>query len=148
MKSNIFKFFLVSFLILILTGCASLTMMSTKNLTINGSKLTVEVAETWSQLSQGLGGRTELGADQGMLFVYADSHFRNFHMKEMNFPLDFIWINERRIVGLSANVPVFSADGTISRLKSPGPVNRVLEIPAGWIAAHGLKIGDTVAGLD
>ena len=119
-----------------------------KEVTINSTRLRVEVANTKAKRSKGLSGRAVLPENEGLLFLFPEPGRNPFWMKELKFPLDFIWINERRIVGLSANVPVFSADGTISRLKSPGPVNRVLEIPAGWIAAHGLKIGDTVAGLD
>ncbi|MCX6785309.1 MAG: DUF192 domain-containing protein [Candidatus Komeilibacteria bacterium] len=142
------KFSAVLFALLILGGCGLAQKMETASLKIGNIALTVEVAKTPSQMAQGLSGRTDLCASCGMLFSYNDSAIRTFWMKNMNFPLDFIWISGQKIVGLSQNVPITDESGKVKILSSFRPVNRVLELSAGWIGQNSVKIGDLVPGLD
>lgn len=126
-----------------LSGCSrkpELNRLATAE--INGQQLRLEVVSTDSAMAQGLSGRTELCENCGMLFNYGnDYQVRDFWMKEMNFPLDYLWLKDDLVVGLTKDVPVLT-DGQITRLQSPEAVNQVIEVKAGLIEKSGVKIGD------
>lgn len=112
---------------------------------IGTQKLRVEVAKTPEELSKGLGGRDTLGSD-GMLFLLPVRIIPTFWMKGMRFGLDFVWINEGKVVALTPNIP-FEPGVSDAALKtySPGlPTDTVLELLQGDIAKRGIKVGDTV----
>jgi uncharacterized membrane protein (UPF0127 family) len=62
-------------------------------------------------------------------------------MKNMQFPLDFVWIEENRVVNITENVPIYT-NGEFTRLSSEA--NNVLELKAGSVSRYGIKIGDDV----
>jgi len=113
------------------------------NVVINNKAIKVEIAETATEQRQGLSGRTDLCADCGMLFIFPDSQIRKFWMKNMNFPLDIIWIDENKIVNISKNLPPEGASPQES-YSSQLPVNNVLEVDAGYFERNQFKIGDEV----
>ncbi len=105
-------------------------------------KVTVkaEAVRTPHKLYLGLSYRRELPEGQGMLFFMPKVEVQTFCMRGMRFPLDFIWISEGRVAGLTRNVPPdFSGD-----LSSPAPVNYVLEVPAGFADKYAIQVGDPV----
>lgn len=99
----------------------------------------VEVAETPEQQARGLAGRETLEADRGMLFVFSSFGVHRFTMNGMLFPLDFIWIRENRVIGVTEN----AAPGT-AVINPPEAVDAVLEVNAGAAAEFGIKAGDAV----
>ena len=107
--------------------------------------VSIEVADDKDERSKGLSFRDSLPEDQGMLFVFEKVDKYRFWMRQVKFPLDFIWINGDTIVDLLPNVPIPAPDTADSALPLYGPVtpiNRVLEVNAGYIAKHGIKVGD------
>ncbi len=114
----------------------------------------VELAATPEQWQRGLSGRLSLGRGQGMLFDMRSSDNRRpgFWMKDMKFPLDFIWIDKGRVVDITADVLASSPDALTAgaadrQLKIYYPsrdVDMVLEVNAGWSTANKIKIGDEV----
>jgi uncharacterized membrane protein (UPF0127 family) len=115
----------------------------TASVIINNQRIYVELAVTPSEKDRGLGYRTRLAPDHGMMFLFDHQDTYPFWMKGMNFPLDYIWIEGNRIVDLSANVPVIIKN-QINTLKPKVPVDKVLEVNAGTISKYHFKIGDTV----
>src|SRR5689334_2050606 len=89
---------------------------------INGHTIAAEVAITNAEKQKGLGGRTTLGKDQGMLFVYQHADRYGYWMKDMQFPLDFIWIHGTTVVDLSKRIPAPDAS-------SPRPVEIAPIVP-------------------
>jgi uncharacterized membrane protein (UPF0127 family) len=68
-------------------------------------------------------------------------------MKGMRFCLDIVWIAGDEIVGAAESVcpdPDGTADGDRARYPSEVPVTHVLEVPGGWLAAHGYGEGTPV----
>lgn len=90
----------------------------------------VEIADTMKKKEKGLSGRASLPQDQGMLFVFSEPGNYYFWMKDMNFPLDFIWINGNEIVDISKNIKPEEYQLPKS-LTSKKPADKVLEINAG-----------------
>ena len=72
---------------------------------VNGVALDVEIADTRERQIQGLSGRESLGENSGMLFVYEEPGLPGIWMKDMNFPIDIVWItSEKRIVSTSKDI--------------------------------------------
>lgn len=116
-------------------------------LDINGHIFKVEIADTQSKRSKGLSGRSSLPEDQGMLFVFDRADKYPFWMKELKFPLDFIWIKEDSVVDILPNVPPPAEGQTDESLPIYQPrveIDKVLEINGGVAEKLGLKLGDTV----
>ncbi len=106
----------------------------------------VDVAVTPEDKERGLAYRDFLASDRGMLFIYDHKGQYDFWMKGMRFPLDFVWLDDKRVVDITANVPV-AANGTLPAYHPKVPVNQVLEVPAGTIENIGITIGDTLEVL-
>ena len=116
-------------------------------LTIGGGlRVDAEIADTEPLRERGLGFRDGLRQGWGMLFVYASPSRHTFWMKGMRFCLDIIWIEGGQIQGAAESVcPVpGAADADLPRFDSPGAVTYILEMPAGWMSAHGFKLGTSV----
>ncbi len=103
----------------------------------------VELAVTEAEKQRGLGYRTHLAPDEGMLFVYSHPEQYSFWMKGMQFPLDIIWIHGKTIVDITANVPV-ATSGAMPTYSPKAPADKVLEVHAGTVERLGVKIGDPV----
>ncbi len=108
--------------------------------TVGQAKIKAEAVRTPDKLYLGLSQRRNLPAGQGMLFIMPELQVQSFCMRGMHFPLDFIWIAHGRVAGLTPNVP---ADFP-GNLTSPEPVNYILEVPAGFVDRHRLRVGDRV----
>lgn len=119
----------------------------TGTVTVGGVPVTVDLALTPAQQARGLGYRAGLAPGTGMLFVNDDASIRTFWMKGMRFCLDIIWIEDGEVTGAAESVcPVApgTPDAEQPRYSSEVPVQYVLEVPAGWLAANGLGAGSPV----
>jgi uncharacterized membrane protein (UPF0127 family) len=79
-----------------------------------------------------------------MLFVFGSAAPRDFVMRGVEFPIDMIWIRSGRVTGVTADARPVRETG-MRLYPSPGPIDRVLEVPAGWAAANGVEAGDRFA---
>ena len=109
--------------------------------TSTGEEIPVEVADTLKKRSLGLGKRTSLKKGWGMLFVFEKRKPYRFWMKDMQFPLDIIWLDNHRIVHIIHNAKPVNSRDEPEIMTSPVPVNFVLEIAAGRAAELRLKTG-------
>lgn len=133
------------------TQAPSLPFMPEQTVTgtvqIDSAQIKVEIADTQKKRSKGLGGRTSLGQDEGMLFIPPQAGKYPFWMKGLNFPLDFIWIRGDKIVDILENVqppqPGQSED-SLPIYQSKEDIDKILELSAGTIKRLNIKVGDTV----
>lgn len=105
--------------------------------------LEVEIVNQPASITQGLSGRSEIGAE-GMLFVLGSDRQAVFWMKDMLFDLDLVWIRDGEIVAILQNVPRPARGTPDAELELYSPevlVDMVLEIPAGQAAAQGFEPG-------
>jgi uncharacterized membrane protein (UPF0127 family) len=120
---------------------------ATERILIGGVVLTVELALTGPEQQRGLSGRTSLSSNQGMLFVFVYQDYWSFWMYDMKFPLDIIWFDSsRRAVYLEPNLPL------CTQLNCPVitpdlQARYVLEVNAGFAAAHNITLGKTFVVL-
>ncbi len=110
----------------------------------NGCSLIAELAITEEERQLGLMFREKINPDQGMLFVFEKEDILSFWMKNMNFPLDILWLNqEKRIVHMESHVPPCQ-DPDCPSYFSPFPAMYVLELKKGSVETNQLKLYDKI----
>lgn len=113
---------------------------------IAGQGIEVELARTPAEQAQGLSDHAPLADNQGMLFIFPDQQVRQFWMKDMLFPLDIIWLSNNRIIKIDRNLAP-EGEKPKNLYSSNLPVDRVLEINAGWADKHRVKENDLIQYL-
>jgi uncharacterized membrane protein (UPF0127 family) len=108
--------------------------------------LDVEVVNTNLSRSLGLSGRSRLQDNEGMLFVFDHPGKYGFWMKDMNFALDIIWINQNGIVvWIEREVDPSSYPKAFI---NQADASYVLEINSGLSKKFGLYLGSKVSFLE
>jgi uncharacterized protein len=107
----------------------------------------VEEADSPAEREQGLMGRTSLGADEGMIFLFDDVAdgpvTSEFWMKDTLIPLSVaFWDEHGRIVGIRDMDPC--TEDRCPTYSSPTPYIGALEVNIGFFAEHGVKTGDRI----
>lgn len=103
--------------------------------------VTVEVVSSAAEMARGLSSRTQLKDDTGMLFVFSVEGPYRFWMKDMKFPLDIIWINDKKeIVAVAEDLtPCLPNDCPL--YTAPKNARYVLEVNAGYAKKHNIRQG-------
>lgn len=132
------------FVVLIVIGILQSGLLSrTATAELRGQTFKLEVARTEEQKQIGLSQHEKLEEDQGMIFIFDKPGNYSFWMKDMDFPIDIIFINEETIVEIFENQePVES--GTPPVITSAEVADKVLEINAGLSGKYGIKKGDKI----
>lgn len=99
-----------------------------------------ELADTIPKQRQGLMFRTEMGADEGMIFPYDPPEQLGFWMRNTVLPLDIIFIGpDNRILNIEEGVPYNEVS-----VQSEGLAIAVLELNLGRSEELGIEPGDLV----
>lgn len=99
----------------------------------------VEIADTDSARELGLSFKKKISTDEGMLFVFDTPGNYAFWMKDMNFPLDIIWLDENgRVVKIEGNVAPSTYPGYFV---NDAKAKYVLEISASTSEKLGIYLG-------
>ncbi|HRZ30119.1 MAG TPA: DUF192 domain-containing protein [Candidatus Paceibacterota bacterium] len=100
-------------------------------ITIAGKEFKLEIADTNEERQQGLSGRASLPRDTGLLFVFEQPGRYGFWMKEMNFPIDIVWLDKnKKVLGTTKNLQPSSYPKIFY---SPENTSYALEINTGII---------------
>lgn len=111
---------------------------------VGGQRYYVEIADDDGERARGLMFRDELGADEGMLFVWREPAPRSFWMLNTRIPLDIVYIGPGlEIVGWSLDTPPCRTR-RCPGYPSGAPAQYVLEVNAGEMERLGVEIGDPV----
>ena len=132
----------LTFLIYFLSGLISPKMAEVKindNFSCHG-----EVVKNFIRQAQGLSGTNELNKFDCMIFVYNDSKNRTFWMRDMNYPIDIIFIENNEIVDVRENLEKPKKDN-IPQYTSKKPADTVIELKKGVINEFNIKIGDKIS---
>lgn len=110
------------------------------HLYLNGRIIQLEFARTPAEQYQGLSDHDDLCPTCGMLFSYDAPRSLTFVMRRMHFPLDIVWVREKKVVGVAKNLPPESTE-PYTLYNSPEAADTVLELPAGQAAFYNLETG-------
>ena len=116
-------------------------------LKIKDHVITVYIANTPGMLYKGLGKRADLDTHDGMVLLFSDTARHTIVMRDMQFPIDIMWIHNGKVVDMvkHAQIEPGVPESKLRRYRPRIEANTVLEVSAGWVDAHGVVIGDTVA---
>lgn len=119
---------------------------SQRTVRIGNTDINVDVRDTAMSRAQGLSGRPTLESGHGMLFIFDKPGEYGFWMKDMNFAIDILWIQDGKVVGISENLAPEPEKNilTLTVHRPPQPVQHVLEILAGAAKQYGFAVGDSV----
>lgn len=121
------------------------TNVSKPYITIENTTFKLELAKTIPEQNKGLSNRKSLAANRGMLFLFPEKGFYSFWMKDMEFPLDIIFISGDTVVTIVENAPAPKSMTDNLPLYNPEvPVDKVLEVNAGTVKKYGIVKGDKV----
>ncbi|MEI6479777.1 MAG: DUF192 domain-containing protein [bacterium] len=124
----------------------SSTLNKGTEIIIGSAQIATEVMRTDKEMARGLGGRNQIGWQEGMLFAYKNAAYPSFWMKDMRFPIDIVWIRENKVIGVTENIdPQIGASQSALRLYEPTDfIDNVLELHAGAVRKFNIKQGDSV----
>ncbi|MBI3020123.1 MAG: DUF192 domain-containing protein [Parcubacteria group bacterium] len=114
-------------------------------ISLANASVSVEIPLTKTGFLKGLGGKTSLPKDGGMLFLCIPDAYQKFWMKEMRFPIDIIWIDESfTVVDITSEISPESFPETFAPSR---PAAHVLEVESGFAKEHAIVPGTMVYGL-
>ena len=101
--------------------------------------LRVDLATTSAEREKGLGGRTSIPEDYGMLFVFPKDDLYGFWMKDTLIPLDMFWLDGKgQVISIAQDVATSSFPNVFY---PSAPARYVLETNAGFARDHGIRTG-------
>jgi len=83
--------------------------------------------------------------DQAMIFLYDPPELVAMWMKNTILPLDMLFVDAR---GCVVTIKQNARPGSLAQIESRVPVQLVVELKAGTVAAHNITLGDRVLRLD
>lgn len=135
---TIFLFCILLFVLLPLASSQEWRKVCIKDVCVEA-----QAPDTVEGILKGLMFREYLGEEEGMLFIFPIEYKHEFWMKNMNFPLDIIWIDkDKKIVDIKAGVmPCAEACDNLIPIKE---ALYVLEVNAGFVKKNNIGLGDEV----
>ena len=131
------------FLFVFLTGRFS--SLPKTPVTIDSQKFSLFVAKTQKEKEIGLSDTKSIPDDGGMMFQFDTPGYYSFWMRDMDFPIDIIFVKDGKIVTIYKNVlPPTSKEQQLPVYTSQEPSNLVLEIKSGLSDKYNIEKGDTV----
>ena len=101
----------------------------------------VELASSPETRARGLMFRTNMAANEGMLFRFENEIMVRMWMKNTFIPLDMVFMNR---AGKIVSIFEGAQPGSLSLISSQFPAKFVLELNAGQVASTGLAAGQTM----
>lgn len=115
---------------------------NTATLEVADKKIQLDIAKSEEARAKGLGGRESMADDQGMLFVFDQPAVECFWMKDMQFPIDIIWLNTaKQVVHVERNL---SPETYPASYCPKLPAKYVVELNAGQAKQLDISPGDTL----
>lgn len=121
---------------------------------ISGREWRLEVAADDAARSRGLGGRSELPPDGGMIFIFPDAAPRAFWMAECRMPIDLIFLDRFGTILALHEMPAepprgegeseSDYHGRLPMYASRRPAQFAIELPPGSIRSLGLSVNSRI----
>ncbi len=129
--------------LLILTLLPIKTFANHANIKINNTEITVEIADTPKLKRKGLMFRKYLPEKNGMIFLFDKPQKTNFWMKNVNFPLDLIFIYKNKIIKIYKKLPPCKSKHC-PIYPSKVLTECVIELNGGFCQKYGIQVGQKI----
>jgi uncharacterized membrane protein (UPF0127 family) len=113
-------------------------------LTLGTNSLNAQIAADDASRERGLMSRTNLGADEAMVFVFPQPRSVNFWMKDTPIPLSIAYAGRSGMIYELHDMKPFDETPIPS---ASSAVVYAIEVPQGWFHQHGVLAGGSVSGL-
>lgn len=111
---------------------------------IGDGVFSTKVAKTPTERQKGLADVAQLREDQAMLFVYDRDNKWEMNMKDIEYPLDIVWLDAtKKVVHIVKNAPPESYP--FEKFAPKEEARYVLELPGGTVSKKSITIGGTAA---
>lgn len=110
-------------------------------ITIGPKTFYAEVADTEESREAGLTQRTALKEDQAFLIVYDANDIQPITTRDMQFPVDIVWIDQNKKVAFVARNAVPSVTGVY---RPSGKTRYVMMLSAGATAKYSITVGKQI----
>ena len=132
-------------LVVVIAGVVLLlaNLQSSQKLSLGSREFNTTILRTTDELRKGLSGTKSLAANHAMVFVFEKDSRWGIWMKDMNYAIDIVWLdNQFKVVHLVQDAQPSSYPETIF---TPQENSRyVIELASGTIEGTGVKKGDLV----
>ena len=104
--------------------------------------IVVQIADTSNEQTQGLSDRLGLAEGTGMIFVFNSPAPQYMWMKDMNFALDMVWLDQnKKVVHIAADATPQSYEKNPPEIFfSETPALYVIELPSGDAGRFGIAL--------
>ena len=109
---------------------------------IGDHQILAEIARFPVEMATGMMHRTEMGENQGMLFVFQRPQRASFYMKNTLIPLSGAYIDAE---GVILEINDFQPKNEMPVVAKSDQIHFVLESPQGWFESHGIAPGTVIA---
>jgi uncharacterized membrane protein (UPF0127 family) len=115
--------------------------VQTATLELNNSTYQLTIVQSDADRQRGLSGTASLPSDHAMLFVFPNIGRPAIWMKDMNYPIDIVWLDsDKKVVYMVKNAQPSSYPDTIFQTDKDS--RYVIELSAGTIEKTGIHRGD------
>jgi len=136
--------FVFLLLIVAFTGCLGSSGDDIVEVKIGDHVVYAEVADSSSEKVRGLMYRSHLNETEGMLFIYDSERNISFWMKNMEIPINMIWLDSNlSVVHIEESVPPCEDDDCPS-YAAPSKAMYILEVSANFTSRNDVQVGDQI----
>jgi uncharacterized membrane protein (UPF0127 family) len=108
-------------------------------------RIEAAIADTREKRYLGLSATEELPKNRGMLFIHDDPGTYTYVMRDMSFGIDIVFIGADGTITTIHEAPKPGPNENGNDQEYPGEGQYVLEVNKGWMADHGVEVGDEAA---
>ncbi len=112
------------------------TSYATAKFLLHDEIFTARIADTDDKRTLGLSGTSGLGKNEAMVFKMPGLNRYSFWMKDMQYPLDILWLKGNTIVDMAPRVPpapIGAPDDQIQKYTSRLDADIVVEVVSGTV---------------
>lgn len=122
------------------------TYLPKRSIMIDKVSYDVMLADNPQRRYKGLSNRKDLGKYYGMYFEFERDDIHTIVMRDMNFDIDIIWIDDGKVVDIveGAKVEKDVPESQLKRYFSEVIADSVLESRAGFVKEKEVEVGDYV----
>ncbi|NLF84114.1 MAG: DUF192 domain-containing protein [Candidatus Gastranaerophilales bacterium] len=139
--SKIVALCLVTAFIAVAASCLAFKANENNYAIIKGRKIYLEIADTPEKQFKGLMHIKQLPENHGMIFLFNKAEPRSFWMKNMEMPIDIIFLRNRKIITIHRNI---QPDNGGKLYPSAYKSDCAIEVNAGFCDKYNVQEGDFI----